>query len=266
MHQSSNPVRCARTSRLVIAVLLLLAFGIESASARIVRTRSASRDGGINLLLGIGAEFEKGEYAVPLLIEWSPNGSMTLVIEPAYGAINGDDEWIRGFKQIDTALIYDFAPAPAGRPGFGLEFGIKFPTASNDQIGSGESDYSIGLIMTKESADHELEFNLIYTLTGDPNDENLDNELEASVAGEWEWTHVNDVIAEVALSHGGGVRQIDSGGNLSLVERSGFDAQVTIGLAQQLMPHLKLEEGITWISGGTWQGQIALEWDFADDD
>ena len=91
---------------------MLALLASDPAASRIVKTRSANGGEGVDLVVGIGAEWSQDEYAVPLLIEWSPTPALTLTLEPGYAGIRDEDhERKRGAGETETCLLYT-SPSP----------------------------------------------------------------------------------------------------------------------------------------------------------
>lgn len=250
---------------LVLGALLM--GGALPAEARIVRTRSAG-DGEQELVVGAAFEYARDEYALPLLIEWGITERLKLALEPGgYGAVRDDDgELVQGFRESDAAAIWELREADDDRIGVALELAVKLPTETNEELGNGEYDFTLGLVLGREIGSGDLELNLSYTRVGDPPDEQLDNVLEASLAGEWRVAQRVDFIAEIAVASGGGGRDSGFGGGFDGSQGSGTEGELTLGLAQRLTRHLKIEQGVTFDSGGEWQLLLAFEWQRGDDD
>jgi len=119
---------------------------------------------------------------------------------------------MRGMGDLETFLEGEFLAERRYRPALTVEAGIKWPTADAPDIGSGEFDYSLGLIASKEFVGWDMDIGATYTWAGQPADEVLDNVLELSVAAEWHVSKVLDVIGEGVYSIGGGTAIRRGGG------------------------------------------------------
>jgi hypothetical protein len=257
--------------RLWPALPLGAAFAIclvaDIAEARVIKNRSPQSDGGADLVLSIGYEFNQEELALPVLIEWSPTDKLTLAAEPEYVWLKDDDgHWISGLGELETSAIYQLVGQAGRRPSLDFELGIKFPVESDPDLGSGEFDVTLGLILAREFDSGSAEFSISHVWVGDPPDEALNDVTQAAIAGEWEMGASLAVIGELAVSRGGEPRGTGLGGGFVSTERTGTEWQATIGLTHQISARLKLEEGIAFGPGGDWQGLIALEWELGEED
>ena len=120
-------------------------------------------------------------------------------------------------------------------------------------IGSPGHDYIIGLMASKDLVFVDVDLTAIYTAVGDSQEQNT---LEVALAADW---HVNrrfDIEAEV-------VRTIGAGG---LRRAPGVDmTEGTLGWAWHISKRLKIEQGGTLRSDGTWQIVCAWEFSFTGD-
>ena len=254
----------------VILTLLFLA----PANARILKTRTSVSTSGAfwnSVVVGSGLELQSDsiqtEYQFPLLLECNLTRDLKLSLEPDFVYISAhsrDARTIGGLGDLETALEYEFVHERRYRPALAATSIVRWPTASDPDLGNPGRDYSLGLIVSKDLVYCDLDLNLLYTFVGDPDE---DDNLEAGLAVEWHVTHRFDVIAEVVSTLGsGGVRgDLGTLGGSNLLNRSrGANNQIetTLGAAYHANKHLKFEHGVTYVSNGSWQFQFAWEWSF----
>jgi len=146
---------------------------------------------------------------------------------------------------------------------------IKWPTATNQDIGTRNRDYSLGLIASKDLVLVDLDLNVLYTFVGDPE---LEDTLELSLAQEWPLNRFIslpvDFIGEVVNTIGtGGVRgQPGTLSGLGGASGGGNETEGTIGFAYHVSKFLKLEAGILLRSDLSKQVVCAWEYNFAGED
>jgi hypothetical protein len=244
------------------------------ASARILKTRSANGQAG--LLVGSGFEFESDgsstEYGVPLLAEWSPFEPFKIGLEPTFVFVqDAGKPLVAGFGETELAFTYEFVTERRVRPSFSFEQVAKLPTAVPDSLGTGEPDVSLGLIVDKDLVWFDVELNTVYTFIGSPTGDNLHNTVEVGLAADipLNWfldVEVEGVVSTGRLSGAGGSGGIGGFRSGTAAEEGGSEAEGTVGIAEALTRHLKIEEGVNFKADGAWQVVAAWEYDFGEGD
>lgn len=244
--------------------MILVAAGslvsIQPASARIIRTRPSPSETWSSLLplvIGGGVEFEtdeeRSEFEFPLLVEYNFTEQFRLSLEPAFVLIDSKNEDVRsagGFGDFETALEYEFLRERRYRPALTAEGIIRWPTATDSELGEPGRDYSLGLIASKDFVYVDVDLGLRYTFA----DNRVGHDLfEVTLAAECPLNHRLSVLAEM-------VTAIETGG------RSQTVTEGTAGLSWKLNSFLKLQGGGTVRDDGTWQVLFAWEWNFAGED
>ncbi|MEI6972528.1 MAG: hypothetical protein WCL44_13550 [bacterium] len=280
-----STVHRATIPGLIIAVSLFA--NAAPLSAKMLQTQSTSIDavtgatrqpGDLNLVVGSSLEYqtdsEETEYNFPFFAEYGITEQLTFLLEPSYTVIQSKDgDSVSGMGDLETSLTYEFIEEGEYLPAFAVEGGVKWPTADKEQIGTGETDYMVGLLASKKIGHVDAEINAIYTFVGSPPGADLKDTLEGSLAFEWHITPVFDLLGEVVTSSGsisafGGQPGTRGGANGTLAadESSGSETEGTVGFAEHLGDNLKIEQGVTYQSDGTWQVVVGWEWDFAGGD
>jgi len=255
-------------------VAAVLAGVVVPCEAKILKTKQASQYHEFPLTVGSGFEYEgdseEKQYDFPFLIEYGVTRALTLTVEPDYTVIDkAGAASIRGFGDLETSLVYEFVGERRSRPSLSAEALVKWPTANSDSLTTGEIDYSVGGIISKEFIHFDVDSEWLYTFVGDPPGVDLTNSSEVSLALAWHMTRSADLEAEGVTSSGGGFR--GSGrSNLSHlpsdIAQEGRQYEWTLGVSQRLGAHFKLEAGYVYKSDGSWQAVSAWEWNFGEGD
>ncbi len=169
-----------------------------------------------------------------------------------------------GLGDLETSFEYEFLRERRYRPALSAQGLIKWPTATDADLGTPGHDYSLGLIASKDFVYFDADLNLLYTFVGDPAEH--DN-FQIALAVEWHLNHRFDVIAEVVSTlGGGGVRgqpgSLSGLGGLSGGAGAANETEGTVGLGWHASKYLKFEHGVTYKSHHSWQFVAAWEWSF----
>ena len=250
-------VRCA-----TIIVTIMVAFA-GPAAARITKTKpspSARWNPGLPLVIGGGFEFqsdqEQSQYDFPLLLEYSFSEQLNLTIEPNFSKIESKSEDVRsvgGFGDLETSMQWEFVSERRYRPALTLEGLIKWPTATDPDLGTRRHDYGVGLLLSKDLAVLDLDLGLLYTVVGGSQEQNT---MEIALASEVPVVnHLFSVIAEV-------VHTIGTGAFQPVTDRT----EGTLGFSWHVNRYLKLEVGYKLADDLRGQVVTAWEWNFEGDD
>lgn len=241
---------------MVIGVLAVF----QPVSARILTTKPTPSDTWSPLLpltIGGGFEFQtdkdQTEFNFPLLIEYNFTEQLKLTVEPNVVLIEPERKGVHsadGFGDLETTVQYELLRERRYRPALTVEGLIKWPTATDPDIGDPGRDYGLGLIASKDFVYADVDLGLRYKSIGDPRSH--DN-VEVSVSGEVPlnrfWSLEGESVTTIETGHGGRT-----------------DTEGTVGVLWRVTKNLKLEVGGTLKSDGTWQLITAWEWSFAGED
>jgi Putative MetA-pathway of phenol degradation len=239
---------------------LLLASG--AANARVVKAKRTAKVAH-EVVIGSRFELEDHEYELPVLLEWSPNKRLELSAEYAYARIDLDSgERVGGFKDLDLGAVYELLPARRERPGLALSLDVKVPTAGNRDFGTGKPDFGIGFVLTREYVHFEAQVAASYTFVGSPKNDPLTNGYELSASVEWHPTTRVDIFGEVVASHGGSTGFGVGGTSPANTPGSNTETEFTVGIAEHLGPHFKLEQGVSHATTTSILYIVGWEYDF----
>ncbi|MEO8210611.1 MAG: transporter [bacterium] len=124
------------------------------------------------LKLGAAYEYQTSsqgkELAIPFILEYGISNRLEITAEPiVFSSIKPDNaKTTNGIGDLELTLTYLLLKEKTIMPALAVGGEIKFPTAKNDQIGTGKTDYGLYLIGSKKSGDLDLNANLNYTYVG----------------------------------------------------------------------------------------------------
>ena len=124
---------------------------------------------------------------------------------------------------------------------------VKFPTAKNNLIGTGKTDYTFYLIATKSFGKFENHLNFGYSIIGQPTGIELNNVFNFAAATEFHFNRSFDIVGEV-LANTSTLPQAEQFGaeNSNSPELSGGEIIGMIGMRYFLNPKSFLAFGITY--------------------
>jgi hypothetical protein len=253
------------------AIILLPA---PPASAKILKTlRQALQSQERTFTVGSGLEFqtdsEGSEYDFPLLFEYTLTDKLKLTVEPNSTYIRKKTHGsIAGFGEMETSLTCDFYAERRYRPGLSALGLVKWPTATHAELGTGKTDYSLGIIASMAFVHADMDFNVLYTFVGSPPGVHLQNTVEVSLSSEWHMNSTLDMEGELGAVIGSGSGFHGQPGTIGGLgrrsgapEEGGNEISATLGIAEHLSEFLKLEQGVIVFTDGSWQVVFAWEWD-----
>lgn len=231
------------------------------AQSTIYKTRkSASSTWSPVLPLTIGSAFEyelnndQTDWGFPILIQYNFTEFLQVSVEPSFGHIKGKTEDVRtvgGVGDLDTSIDWEFLRERRWTPALGLEGTVRWPTASDPDLGNRNHDYSVGLVLSKDCVFFDLDSNVIYTFSGD---RDVQSKLEISLAAQYPVSRRLEIDAEF-------VQAIETGPG-----RSRTPSEVTFGFGWNFNPFLTMEYGTQVRSDGTWQELLGFQYSFGGND
>lgn len=184
-------------NRLVVTLLGfgLIAISIGTAKAQTIETETTRLLAAGHWKIGGAGESqlssEGKEFAVPLLIEYGLRDNLEWTIEPvAVTAIRPKSgTTATGVGDLESTFTWRFHEESARSPALAVALEAKVPTANNELIGSGKTDFAGYLIASRRIGRVDLHANISYTLIGKPTGADVQNVFGAAIAGVF---HVND--------------------------------------------------------------------------
>ncbi len=256
----SARARRAALSLFIVAVGAIVGARAGLAQSTIYRTRkSASSTWSPILPLTVGSAFEfetnkeKTEWGFPILIQYNFTETLQVSLEPSFEHIKGKTDDVRtvgGLGDLETSIDWEFFRERRWTPALGLEGTVRWPTASDPDLGDRHHDYSVGLVISKDLALFEVDSNVIYTFSGDPDQQ---SGLEISIAAQYPLSRWIELDAEF-------VQIIENGPG-----RSERPREFTFGIGWHVNPFLTIEYGTELNSDGTWQELLGWQYSFGGD-
>jgi len=208
------------------------------------------------------------ESAVPFDFEYGILDRLELAVEPVlYTSISPDkDTSASGIGDTEVTLSRLVSPEEGWRPAFALGADVKIPTARNDLIGTGQTDFRTLLIASKLFGQVDVHANLGYTFPGSPPGVQLKNFFDYALAAEY---HVNpelDLVTEVignqsSLDKAAGT-QGGSGEPTLTPEAAGNEAIGMIGARYFPARNIAVAFGVTYDNNHAWLFRPGMTWSF----
>jgi hypothetical protein len=177
------------TQGLLFAACIAALATPASAQSTVFRTRrsaSSSWNPILPLTFGVGLDFEKGdeqkELAVPWLLEYNFTEHVRVTVESGIKFLDSMDPEIgktEGLDDTETGVDYEFLRERRYTPSLTLVGLVRWPTATDGDLGDPGTDVSAGLTAAKDLVHFDLESNLLFTYTTDGDSSNL---IEFAVA------------------------------------------------------------------------------------
>ena len=264
-------------SRLAVALMAFTgALALtQPAAARLLRTGPTPLEHWtplVALTIGSSVEYEhagdQSQFEFPFFVEYNLTPALKATIGPNVVHIEpkkGNGRSVTGLGDLETALDFEFVHERRYRPALTAEGVVRWPAATNSDLGEAGRDYSIGLIASKDLVFVDLDLRLLYTFLADRQSPDV---FEISFAAQWHLNYRFDVEAEVVHSFGGGTGSASllSSGSGGIIRRADADlTEGTLGLAWHVSKRLKLEQGAVFSSDGTWRLVLAWEFSFGGD-
>ncbi len=131
------------------------------------------------------------EYAVPFAYEFGITKRFTLLVEPVAfteispAFVNDSNPVSLGIDDLESTIEYLIVNEKKILPAIAIGFEVKFPTATNRFIGTGETDFALYLMASKRIKAFDLHANFIYNINGSPPVLKLKNTYEGRLGAEY---------------------------------------------------------------------------------
>lgn len=251
----------------------LVVVGIISVSsaalAQVLETETARLPKQGHGEVSAGYEFQTSkegtESAIPLTFNFGVLDRLEIAVEPVVHTRIRPDEGTRasGFGDTEVTLTGLVFEESGNLPAIAVAGEIKFPTAHNSLIGTGEYDYTGYLIASKRFGNFDTHANIGYQVTGSPQGVNAKNVWNFAAAVSYHISPQFDVYAEV-LGHTSPIGDGDlpdgltpnlatasepdggDGFGTGAAELSGSEIVGTVGAGWYIRPNTFLSLGVSY--------------------
>ena len=260
---------------IIICFTILTAFQPTQLFAQALETEESKPLLPRQFEIGTGLELQTSkegtETALPLAIEYGLSKKFTLLVEPvAYTSINPKTgSHARGIGDLEVTLFYQIVSEKKILPSISISGEVKIPIANNKLIGTGKTDYTPFLIMSKTTGKFYTSMNLSYTFLGKPIGSVATDLFNYALGTIFTVKKKSILFAEVYgnTSAVGGSETpegviIQMNPNTNNVELSGGETVAAIGYGYYLRKDLLLSLGVSYDNNNAILFRPGIEWKF----
>ena len=247
------------TGGLALATCVLVLATPALAQSTVFRTRrsaSSSWNPLLPLTFGVGVDFEHGgdqrDLAVPMLVEYNFTQWFRMTAETGVKFRDSTDPEIgktEGLEDLETGLDFEFLHERRYTPSLTLVGLIRWPTATDPDVGDPGTDYSVGFTAAKDCVYFDLESNLVFTYATAAERPNL---IELAISSTYPLNYKWELQLEGVFTFG------VSGANASQAD----ETEGTFGFSWQITPFQSLESGVLYKNDGTWGVSVGWAYSF----
>ena len=254
------------TGRTQIALLIptLLALTAATGAAQTLETETArllpARWWKVGNALEFQASSEGTEAALPIAIEYGLTNRLELLVEPVpYTAIRPKlGRHAIGVGDVEATLTALVRQETRSTPALAVAAEVKFPTAHDSLIGSGEPDYTGYLIASKRFGRIDTHVNLAYTLVGRQDNVQLNNIVSFAAAGVYRPSPTVQLFGEVL----GNTAAIPGSESSTAPEVAGGELSGTVGAGREIGLGLLLYFAVSYDSHNAVLMRPGITWKF----
>ena len=224
--------------------------------------------------IGTGLEFQTSkegtETALPLAIEYGLSKKFTLLVEPvgftSIHPTNGTQA--KGVGDLEITLFYQIVSEKDVLPSISVSGEVKIPTANNMLIGTGETDYTPFLILSKTTGKFFTSINLSYTFLGKPEGVVANNLFNYALGTIYSVSQKSILFAEIygnTSAFGGAETSegtVATDPNINTQEVSGGETVGAFSFGFYLKKELLLSLGVNYDNNNAVLFRPGVEWKF----
>lgn len=258
----------------VFCFALLFAMLPFKIKAQVLETEESKplRSGQVEI--GAGLEFQTSnegtETALPIACEYGLTDKLTLLVEPVgFTAIRPNiGARVTGPGDLEITVFYQFVSEKKVLPSISVSGEIKIPTARNQLIGTGKTDYTPYLIASKTIGKFYTSVNLSYTFLGKPKGVTANNLFNYALGTIFTTSRRSILFAEVygnTSAIGGGETPegvTTTNTNINTAELSGGETVGAFGYGYYLKKELLLSFGVSYDNNKAILFRPGIEWRF----
>ncbi len=260
--------------KMIFGFVMLLALLPEKIFAQVLETEESKPLLPKQFEIGTGLEFQTSkegtETAFPLAIEYGLSKKITLLVEPVgFTSIRPKTGLhAKGIGDLEITLFYQIVSEKKNFPAISISAEVKIPTAKNNLIGTGKTDYTPFLIMSKTTGKFFTSLNLSYTFLGKPAGIIASDLFNYALGTIFTASSKSILFAELygntsavgAADSPEGTIVADS--HVATQEISGGEAVVAIGYGYHLKKELLLSLGVSYDNNRAILFRPGIEWKF----
>jgi hypothetical protein len=207
---------------------------------------------------------EGTERAFPFVFEYGLSDRTELTVEPVFGTSIRPKHAppASGAGDVEVTLTHLFKPESSSIPAFALAAELKLPTAKNEQIGTGKTDYTLWGIASKRFGRMDVHGNLGYTVVGKPTGTDLRNIVNYAVAEEFHLSPAVDIVAEVLGNTSSTGETVEGAPSPAPVpaEASAGESSIMAGLRWHHSPAITFALGVSYDNNHAFLIRPGLTW------
>ncbi len=263
-----------KVKKIILRLALLMSILPANLFAQVLETEESKPLIPGQCEIGTGLEFQTSkegtESALPLAIEYGLSKKLTLLIEPVgFTSIRPKaGKRAKGIGDLELTLFYQIVSEKTVLPSISLSGEIKIPTSKNKLIGTGKTDYSPYLIMSKTTGKFFTSINLSYTFLGKPAGVVVNNLFNYAIGTIFKASAKSILYAEIygntsAIGeHGISEAEVSTGVNTNNVELTGGETVGALGYGLYLGKELLISFGINYDNNNALLLRPGIEWKF----
>lgn len=245
---------------IALGAALLAVLLADPCAAQVLETETArlrlqgAVQGGFNYEFQTSSEGR--ESALPFLFEYGVTDRLELAVEPVAATRIRPNVGpsAAGFGDTELTLTYLAHRESSSLPALAFAGEIKFATARNSLIGTGEPDYAAYLIASKRFGKLDTHFNATYTFVGQPpgpevSGSRLSNTIGGALAGMYtagkRFRIYGEVLGTTSASGGGAEAPTSLTGTLP-PEAAGEELVGTLGAGVYVNAKLFISLGVSY--------------------
>jgi hypothetical protein len=258
---------------LFVVFVLTISFNSSKQYAQVLETEESKPLLPGQTEAGMSLEFQTSkegtEAALPLSIEYGLTNKLTFLIEPvAYTSINPKTgSQAKGIGDLEVTLFYQIVSEEEILPSISISGEVKIPTATNTLIGTGETDYTPYLIMSKTTGKFFTSINLSYTFVGQPPETVANNLFNYALGTIYTVSPKSILFAEIygntsAFGEGETPEGATTNTNPASAELSGGETVGAIGYGYYFKRELLIALGVSYDNNNAILFRPSIEWIF----
>ncbi len=256
--------------KMFFGLVMLLALQPVDLIAQVLETEESKPLLPGQFAIGTGLEFQTSkegiESALPLAIEYGISKKFTLLVEPVgfTSILPKTGAHAKGIGDLEITLFYQILSEKKVWPSISISGEVKIPTASNTLIGTGKTDYTPFLIMSKTTGKFYTSMNLSYTFLGKPAGTVANDLFNYAIGTIFTASPKSILYAELYgnTSALGGSETPEGPVNGTNSELSGGETVGAIGYGYYLKNNLLLSLGVSYDNNHAILFRPGIEWKF----